>query len=45
MEKEQNCEHKWIIIDENWEVRIFGPSTKKYILQCEKCGDIKSETV
>jgi len=38
------CEHKWALLHE---VRMFRrpsdeiPEARQYILQCERCGDIK----
>lgn len=40
------CEHKWKLM-EHWDmVDEYGDKTgHKYILKCEKCGDIKRERV
>lgn len=42
------CEHKWILEDE---ISVYDklpiglPYATKYILQCEKCGNLKKKVV
>lgn len=43
------CEHKWEQVDEInvWDSYVSAtiPVAYKYVLRCEKCGDIKSVRV
>lgn len=38
------CSHKFNIIDTfKWENSFYGSSGRIYMLQCEKCGEMKKE--
>jgi len=39
-----NCDHVWKIIDQKQIRRSFETGTR-FILQCEKCGDVKKRDV
>lgn len=47
------CDHKWIVIEKN-QVSAFLPSDRKnsehvvgfdFIMQCEKCGNLKRKRI